>query len=178
MLATTAVLLALIAPAHAPASHPCPKLFTVAQGQRAARAVYTGTRQVSIDERRMLGRIGRCQRNPHARRYVRWFEGEQRLMWQRRLNGVTIASWYDDSGSTASGEHFSYGFASLMFGNEWGHEISFCVAGRAGHCAGPVVTGQLDDHGPYVGGRGFDLNPELRDALNCSGLCPVYWRSS
>lgn len=82
---------------------------------------------------------------------------------------VALASWYDDGGATASGVHFTYGFASLMFGSRWGHRVTFCHAGR---CA----TGRLDDHGPYVGGRAFDLNASLRFALACPDLCWLRWR--
>lgn len=81
---------------------------------------------------------------------------------------TAVASWYDDSGSTASGRHYTYGFASLMFGSEWGKRIMFCYR----RC----VVGQLDDHGPYVGGRSFDLNPALKNATGCSDLCTVRWR--
>jgi rare lipoprotein A (peptidoglycan hydrolase) len=62
-----------------------------------------------------------------------------------------LASWYDDAGQTASGRHYTYGFASLQFGSEWGRRVRFCHARRC-------VTGRLDDHGPYVTGRLFDLN--------------------
>ena len=40
-----------------------------------------------------------------------------------------VASWYNDSGMTASGRHYLYGFASLMFGSDWGHRIRFCYRG-------------------------------------------------
>jgi hypothetical protein len=81
---------------------------------------------------------------------------------------VALASWYDDSGQTASGRHYTYGFASLMFGSEWGRAIRF----RHGSA---TVVGQLDDHGPYVSGRSFDLNAALKAALGCSDLCSVRW---
>ena len=82
---------------------------------------------------------------------------------------VALASWYDDSGATASGIHYAYGFASLMFGSRWGHRIEFCYRGRC-------VVGRLDDHGPYVGGRGFDLDEPLKWALGCPDLCWLRWR--
>lgn len=80
-----------------------------------------------------------------------------------------LASWYDDSGQTASGRHYTYGYASLIFGSAWGHRVRFCHAGRC-------VVGQLDDHGPYVSGRLFDLNPTLKAALACPDLCWLGWR--
>lgn len=81
---------------------------------------------------------------------------------------VAVASWYYDSGQTASGIHYPYGFASLMFGSRWGTRVLFC----AQRCA----VGQMDDHGPYVSGRSFDLNPALKNATGCSDLCTVRWR--
>jgi len=81
---------------------------------------------------------------------------------------VALASWYDDTGATASGRHYPHGFASLMFGSQWGRRVRFCYRGR---CA----VGRLDDHGPYVSGRGFDLNASLRYALRCPDLCWVRW---
>lgn len=80
-----------------------------------------------------------------------------------------LASWYDDSGTTASGVHYRYGFASLLFGSEWGHHVEFYYRGHR-------VTGRLDDHGPYVSGRTFDLNAALRAALGCPDLCYLEWR--
>jgi len=81
---------------------------------------------------------------------------------------AALASWYDDAGQTASGAHYGYGYASLMFGSRWGHRVRFCHAGRC-------VVGRLDDHGPYVGGRLFDLNAALRAALACPDLCWLRW---
>ncbi len=82
-----------------------------------------------------------------------------------------LASWYDDSGQTASGRHYAYGYASLAFGSDWGYSVRFCYAGRC-------VTGQLDDHGPYVTGRMFDLSERLRAALACPDLCELRWRAA
>ena len=39
--------------------------------------------------------------------------------------------------------------------------------------AGRVVTGTVEDRGPYIAGRTFDLNPGLRDALACPDICDV-----
>jgi hypothetical protein len=80
-----------------------------------------------------------------------------------------VASWYDDAGATASGRHYPLGFAALILGNQWGRRVLFCHADR---CA----VGQLDDHGPYIAGRTFDLNPQLRATLACPDLCLVTWR--
>jgi rare lipoprotein A (peptidoglycan hydrolase) len=34
----------------------------------------------------------------------------------------------------------------------------------------------MDDRGPYVSGRTFDLNVNLRDAIGCPDLCDVTWQ--
>jgi rare lipoprotein A (peptidoglycan hydrolase) len=93
----------------------------------------------------------------------------------RVWTGPVLASWYDDAGVTASGTHYARGFAALIFGSEWGRAVSFCVA-RGRGCAGAPVTGRLDDHGPYVSGRTFDLDAALKAALHCSDLCSVRYR--
>ena len=79
-----------------------------------------------------------------------------------------LASWYDDTGTTSSGRHYANGFASLMFGSDWGRRVEFVYRGRH-------VVGQLDDHGPYVGGRSFDLSWRLKVALGCPDLCVLRW---
>lgn len=84
-----------------------------------------------------------------------------------RMN-ESIASWYYDAGSTASGTHYTNGFAALIFGSEWGKKVLFCYQ----RCA----VGYLDDHGPYVGGRTFDLNQNLAGAIGFSGVGTVRWR--
>ena len=86
----------------------------------------------------------------------------------REPMNVALASWYNDTGATASGLHYTYGFASLAFGSDWGRRITFCYR----RC----VDGRMDDHGPYVSGRLFDLNASLKDALGCPDLCSLRWR--
>jgi rare lipoprotein A (peptidoglycan hydrolase) len=81
-----------------------------------------------------------------------------------------LASWYDLHGGGACGVddvQNGYRFASLILG--CGTRIRIC---RGRRC----VTARMADHGPYVSGRTFDLNVNLRDALACSGLCSVRWR--
>jgi hypothetical protein len=82
---------------------------------------------------------------------------------------TAVASWYELYGVTASGWSATYGFASLIFGSEWGKRVMFCYQGRC-------QVGILDDHGPYVAGRTFDLSPALRAALGCPDLCTLRWR--
>jgi hypothetical protein len=81
---------------------------------------------------------------------------------------TSVASWYADSGPGACGWGAQVGlrFASLFL--TCGTHVEFCYAG----CA----VGEMADHGPYVTGRTFDLNENLRAAINCTDLCPVRWR--
>src|SRR4029077_4370630 len=97
-----------------------------------------------------------CRNHPKCAHRVRRHRRYLRAKVIARMP-VTTASWYYDDGATASGRHYLYGFASLMYGSEWGKRVRFCYRMRC-------VDGKLQDHGPYVGGRGFDLNPALKGA--------------
>ena len=79
------------------------------------------------------------------------------------------ASWYAEHGGGACGVgdvQAGLRFASLILA--CGQRVQFCHAG----CA----TATMSDHGPYVAGRTFDLNANLRAALGCPDLCTVRWR--
>jgi Lytic transglycolase len=80
----------------------------------------------------------------------------------------TFASWYDDGGSTACGFHAYYGVANLSL--PCGAKVSFAYGGRA-------VTAVVDDRGPYVGGRTWDLNQNTAGALGVGGVQTI-WSSS
>jgi rare lipoprotein A (peptidoglycan hydrolase) len=82
---------------------------------------------------------------------------------------TSYASWYEDAGATASGRHYHFGFAALIFGNQWGKRVRFCYRHSC-------VTGRLDDHGPYVHGRTFDLNQNIAGALGFEGVHKVKWK--
>lgn len=79
-----------------------------------------------------------------------------------------LASWYSDDGPGACGYGAQSGlrFASLFLA--CGTQIRICHAG--------CVTATMSDHGPYVAGRTFDLNANLRAAIACGDLCSVRWR--
>lgn len=76
-----------------------------------------------------------------------------------------VASWYDDSGPTASGAHEPYGVAhrTLAFGTV----LTICHAG--------CVRATVDDRGPYIEGRVLDLNAATKAAIGCSDICDVRW---
>lgn len=93
---------------------------------------------------------------------------------------TALASYYSDAGSTASGSHAGLGFAHLGPGegeaNGLGYVPGMAMGTRVRFCAAACVTATMDDHGPYVVGRLFDLNEALKAALGCSDLCMVRWR--
>ena len=82
---------------------------------------------------------------------------------------AAVASWYDQGGVGACGTdaQSGLGFASLFLACRT--KVEFCYRG----CRVAV----MDDRGPYVSGRSFDLNSNLRAAIACPDLCTVRWRA-
>ena len=80
----------------------------------------------------------------------------------------TLASWYQDGGTTACGFHAYYGVANLSL--PCGARVNFSYGGR-------TVTAVVDDRGPYVGGRVWDLNQNTAAALGFGGVGAV-WSSN
>ena len=86
---------------------------------------------------------------------------------------TALASWYDQDGTGAcdvGSVQTGYRFASLIL--PCGTRVQFLRLRRR------CVTATMSDHGPYVTGRTFDLNANLRTALQCPGLCWVKWRTT
>jgi rare lipoprotein A len=88
----------------------------------------------------------------------------------RRVGELTVfrqslASWYDDGGTTACGFHAYYGVANLSL--PCGAKVTFRNNGR-------TVTAVVDDRGPYVGGREWDLNQNTAAALGFGGVGTVW----
>lgn len=84
--------------------------------------------------------------------------------------GPVTASYYALHGGGACGVgdvQSGYRFASLFL--PCGAMIKVCHGAAC-------VNAQMADRGPYVGGRTFDLNENLRAALGCPGLCLVTYR--
>jgi rare lipoprotein A len=77
----------------------------------------------------------------------------------------SVASWYQDGGSTACGFHAGLGVASKSL--PCGTKVRFRHAGH-------TVTATVDDRGPYVGGRDFDLNQNTAAALGFDGVGTVW----
>jgi hypothetical protein len=75
------------------------------------------------------------------------------------------ASWYDDGGNTACGFHAYYGVANRTL--PCGTRVAFRYNGRS-------VTATVDDRGPYVSGRDWDLNQNTAGALGFGGVGTVW----
>jgi rare lipoprotein A (RlpA)-like double-psi beta-barrel protein len=121
------------------------------------------------------GSQGRFRLNftPHSRTEwlrVRFGGNQSNAAAGRRAGRVTVfsqstASWYDDGGATACGFHATYGVANLSL--PCGTKVTFVYNGRS-------VTATVDDRGPYVGGREWDLNQNTAGALGFGGVANVW----
>jgi hypothetical protein len=76
-----------------------------------------------------------------------------------------MASWYNDAGNTACGYHAGLGVANRSL--PCGTKVRFFHGGHA-------VTATVDDRGPYVGGRNWDLNQNTAAALGFGGVGTVW----
>jgi hypothetical protein len=76
-----------------------------------------------------------------------------------------LASWYEDAGNTACGFHAGLGVANRTL--PCGTKVRFSYGGR-------TVTAVVDDRGPYVGGREWDLNQATAAALGFGGVGTVW----
>lgn len=77
----------------------------------------------------------------------------------------SVASWYYDAGNTACGFHATYGVANKYL--PCGTKVTFRYGGR-------TVTATVDDRGPFVAGREWDLNQTLAGALGFGGVGTVW----
>ena len=77
----------------------------------------------------------------------------------------TLASWYSDGGLTGCGFHAHYGVANKSL--PCGSRVTFDYHGR-------TVTAVVDDRGPYVGGREYDLNQNTAAAIGFGGVGSVW----
>jgi hypothetical protein len=78
---------------------------------------------------------------------------------------ATAASWYYDGGTTACGFHATYGVANR--GLPCGTRVRLYYGGRR-------VTAVVDDRGPYVYSRTWDLNENTAAALGFGGVGTVW----
>jgi len=77
----------------------------------------------------------------------------------------TVASWYYDAGNTACGFHSTYGVANRTL--PCGTKVTLSYGGR-------TVVATVDDRGPYVYGRTFDLNQNTARYLGMWGVGQVF----
>jgi len=78
-----------------------------------------------------------------------------------------VASWYQDAGQTASGWHAWYGVANRYL--RFGTRVLFRYRGR-------TVIAVVDDRGPYVYGRTWDLNQNTAGALGMWSVATVAYQ--
>jgi hypothetical protein len=164
-----------IAPTHGHRSG-CPQLYSVSQGERPAVHIYRGTRRVTLQNLRTMGRMEMCQRyKKRDQPIVRVFDRRLASAHAARVEaadtpwqGPAVASWYYDAGTTGCGFHATYGIATFVTG---------CggIVRLRNPSTGAVVIATRDDSGPYVAGRTFDLDPATKAALGCSDLCDVQY---
>jgi rare lipoprotein A (peptidoglycan hydrolase) len=77
-----------------------------------------------------------------------------------------VASWYyDDGHGTACGFHAKYGVANRRL--KCGTHVKFIHRGHR-------VRAVVDDRGPYVAGRKWDLDEHTRRALHLRGVGTVW----
>ncbi len=79
--------------------------------------------------------------------------------------GADVSSWYNDAGSTGCGFHATYGVANRNL--PCGTKVRIRFGGRS-------VTATVDDRGPYVGGRNWDLNQNTAAALGFGGVGSIW----
>jgi peptidoglycan lytic transglycosylase len=77
----------------------------------------------------------------------------------------TVASWYNDGGGTACGFHAGLGVANKTL--PCGTKVTLMYGGRR-------VTATVDDRGPFVAGRTWDLNQTTAAALGFAGVATVW----
>jgi rare lipoprotein A len=77
----------------------------------------------------------------------------------------SVASWYNDGGSTACGFHATMGVANKTL--PCGTKVTFLYGGHQ-------VTAVVDDRGPFVAGRDWDLNQNASAALGMGGVATLW----
>jgi hypothetical protein len=111
--------------------------------------------------------------SPHTlgRERLRVQSGGHGILVRSPAGSVTVyrastASWYyDTTGQTACGFHARYGVANLSL--PCGTKVKFMDGAR-------TVTAVVDDRGPYVSGREWDLGQNTAAALGFYGVGSVW----
>jgi peptidoglycan lytic transglycosylase len=155
--------------------HVAGKLLPGVAGRRVRLLAHSGRHWVTLATARTGGRGG------FDVRYSGASTGQHRLRVRfagDRLNGASwahagqltvfresVASWYTDGGGTGCGFHAHYGVANRTL--PCGTKVTFRSGGR-------TVTATVDDRGPFVGGREWDLNQNVAGALGFGGVGTVW----
>jgi rare lipoprotein A len=150
------------------------KLLPARAGRRVTLQAHRAGRWQTLSSAR-TGGAGRF-----VLRYAAGTVGQDRIrvgFWGDGLNGrstapagqITVyrlagASWYNDGGNTACGFHATYGVANRTL--PCGTKVAIRYNGRS-------VTATVDDRGPFVGGRDWDLNQNTAAALGFGGVGTV-----
>jgi hypothetical protein len=146
------------------------KLRTVATALAVVFSTAPATAAARHPSHRRLHRPG-CETRSCDHRIDRWL-AERLRRHRARFFDTATASFYNDAGPTACGNaHYRYGFAHLGPGE--GAYPGMACGTRVRFCAERCVTGTMQDHGPYVAGREYDLNPALKAAIGASDLGTV-----
>lgn len=149
-------------------------LLPAARGRRVRLQTLSGHRWRNVGQTRTgaQGRFHFRYRPGSGKHYLRVSFGGDRsnAANSARSGSVTVfspgvASWYQDGGSTACGYHAYYGVANVSL--PCGTKVTFLYHGRK-------VTATVDDRGPYVGGREWDLNQNTAGALGFAGVATVW----
>jgi rare lipoprotein A len=155
--------------------HVTGKLLPAVAGRRVRLVTHAGRRWITLASSRTGGRGAFDLRYNGAgtgRHGLRVRFAGDRLngaSWARvgRLTvfRVSVASWYTDGGGTACGFHAYYGVANRAL--PCGTKVTFRSGARS-------VTATVDDRGPFVGGREWDLNQNVAGALGFGGVGAVW----
>jgi rare lipoprotein A (peptidoglycan hydrolase) len=146
----------------------CFEVFTAQQTVNYAARIFSGTRTVTTPQRQHLHWMEYCQRYVGARAWVQHYDALLAQRHHRRVEAPSIwvlASWYTDGTGTACGFDAYYGVANKDL--PCGTHVTF----RNGNA---TVTAIVDDRGPYVGDRVYDLNQNVMSALGfMCGVCEI-----
>jgi len=129
-------------------------MLTLGGASASAAAATRHTRTHHSD----AGRRHRHVRPRHRRRH-------RRVAVKRAIAMIpAVASWYYDEGNTACGFHAEYGVANKTL--PCGTKVRLSYEGR-------TVLATVDDRGPFVYGRTFDLDQRTAAALGMWGVATV-----
>jgi Lytic transglycolase len=150
------------------------QLLPATGGRRVRLQVRSGRRWQNVAHTRTgaQGRFHFRYRPSSGKKYLRVSFGGDRSNTgsTARSGSVTVfhqgvASWYSDGGAIACGTRAHYGVANVSL--PCGTKVTFLYHGHR-------VTATVDDRGPYVSGRQWDLNQNTAHALGFDGVNSVW----